>query len=105
MALATSCNWDTALIMDYGKTTRNLRDAGETYFNLIESTESKTLECRAVDADAAEGEVETNTQPDAPATGTHTYSYSMQLTNEVLRSYTVRRVEEKKSITFADPPD
>ena len=105
MALASSCDWTTALIMDYGKTTRNLRDAGETYFNLVESIESKTLECRAVDASGANTEVSTNTQPAAPESGTHTYSYVMQLTNEVLRSYTVRRVEEKKTITFADPPD
>ncbi len=104
MALATSCDWTTALVMDYAKTTRNLRDAGETYYNLVESIESETRECRAVDYDGASTEVADNDQPAAPETGTHTYSYSMRIVNEVIKSYTVVRVEEKKSITFADPP-
>jgi hypothetical protein len=101
MALATSCDWENALIMDYSKTTRNLRDAGESFYNLIESIESKTLECRAVKESAAESEVDSNDQPDPPGSGTHTYSYSMRLVNEVIKSYTVVRVEEKKSIEFA----
>lgn len=102
MALTNSVVWANAIIMDYSKTVRNLREAGETFYNVEETIETQTLELRALTYAAAKAEVDANAQPDEPESGTATYTYKMSIENEIIGSYRLQRVYEAKDISFAE---
>jgi hypothetical protein len=102
MALKTSIIWADAKVISASKGKRNLRDAGETFFNLIETIETEVREVVAVTYDAAKTEKDTNTQP---AEGEGTYHYEMDEQNRVVGSYTIKRTHNKKTIEFESAPE
>jgi hypothetical protein len=106
MALGTTITWAEALVTDRSKTKRNLREAGESFYNVIETIETETREVRAIAYGTANTEVTNNVQPtfDPPLTppAVATYSYTMSLANEIVGGYTVRRVYEFKNIAFEE---
>ena len=103
MALATTINWANAKLISHSKGKRNLRDAGESFYNLLEVTESKTEQLYALTKTAVETEVGTATQPDAPGGGGKaTYTYQADLDGKEVNGYTIKRIYEYKAITFEE---
>jgi hypothetical protein len=103
MALATTINWANAKLISHSKGKRNLRDAGESFYNVLEVTESKTEQLYAMTKTAVETEVGTATQPDDPGGGAKaTYTYQADLDGREVNGYTIKRIYEYKAITFEE---
>ena len=85
------------------KSTRNLREAGETFYNLVETIESEDREWVALTKDAATGAVAASSGvASMTLTGTGvTYSHDASEDNRVIGSYIYRCSANKKSIAFA----
>jgi hypothetical protein len=100
MALATSVTGDGKLL-SRSSMTRNLRDAGESFFNLTETIENETREWVAVTQAAAETARAAGYKTGMTVTGTGTtYEYSVDEDVRVIGSYVYRCSAEKKTIAF-----
>ena len=103
MALAETINWANAKLISHSKGKRNLRDAGESFYNLLEVTESKTEQLYALTKTAVETEVGTATQPADPGGGAKaTYTYQADLDSKEVNGYTIKRIYEYRAITFEE---
>ena len=103
MALATTINWANAKLISHSKGKRNLRDAGESFYNVLEVTESKTEQLYALTKTAVETEVEAAAQPaEPPVVGKATYTYQADLDGREVNGYTIKRIYEYKAITFEE---
>ena len=103
MALKNFAAGDNILVSK-NKTKRNLRDAGETFFNVEETVESEVREWVALTRVAATGAVTAGSGENSMTlTGTGVvYSHDAQEDNRVVKSYTYTCSAEKKSISFAE---
>ena len=101
MALASSIVWADAKTISRDKNTRNLRDAGETFYNLEEITEEIVLEYKGATVAACNTEIDANDQPATTAYDVQSYSYSMRRDDIVTGSYTITRTFTGKTVTFA----
>jgi hypothetical protein len=101
MALATSINWANAKTISRDKNTRNLRDAGESFFNLEETTEEIVLEFRGATEAACNSVIGANDQPTSTDYDVQSYSYSMRRDDIATGSYTITRTFTGKTIAFA----
>jgi len=105
MALSTSISTSNRNVISYSKSERNLRDAGETFYNIVETTESEVCEWVALDESTANTAVTNGTGEanmsvlvsDADAT----YEHTQQEDNRTIGSYTYTCSAEKKTIAFA----
>ena len=102
MALATSVTGSGKLVSK-AKTVRNLRDAGETYYNVEETIESEVREWVALTQTAA-----VNAASGGSGEGSMTlsgegvvYSNNAEEDNRVVGSYVYTCSAEKKTIDFA----
>ena len=101
MALKTFVAGDSILV-SATKATRNLRDAGETFYNITETIESEDREWVALTKTAAEGAKNSGSgvgSMGVSGTGT-TYEHSIAEDNRVVGSYTYRCSANKKSLSF-----
>jgi hypothetical protein len=103
MALATSVTGDGKLVTA-SKTQRNLRDAGEDFYNRIETIENEVREWVALTKDAAitakgAGTGESSMTLSGPGV---TYENSATEDNRIVGAYTYRVSAEKKTIAFAE---
>ena len=103
MALKNFIAGDNILVSK-SKTKRNLRDAGETFFNVEETVESEVREWVALTRAAATGAVTAASGiASMGLTGTGVvYSHEASENNRVVGSYTYTCSAEKKSISFAE---
>jgi hypothetical protein len=101
MALATTIDWTAAKTISREKNTRNLRDAGESFFNLEETTEDIVLEFKGATASACDTEIDANDQPTSTDYDVQSYSYSMRRDDIATGSYTITRTFTGKTIAFA----
>ena len=106
MALATSIVEADGIVTSYSKGTRNLRDAGESFYNLVESNESEVQVWVALTYAAAQAAAVAEPTTGAQymtVTGTDaTYQGSISEDVRVVGSYTYQCSAEKKSIAFAE---
>ena len=102
MALATSVT-GTGSLVSYSNTVRNLRDAGETFYNWEETIINEVREWEALTESAANTAVTAGTgeasMTFATGTGT-TYANDSDEDNRVLGSYSYKCSAEKKTIAF-----
>ena len=105
MALAGSIVESAGRVTSYDNGQRNLRDAGETYYNLIETIESEVQEWVALTYAAAYAAAvavpTTGAQYMNVSGGDTTYKGSISEDTRVVGSYTYECSAEKKSIAFA----
>jgi len=91
-----------SILVGATKATRNLRDAGETFYNITETIESEEREWVALTKSAAEGAK--NSGSGAGAMGVAgdgtTYEHSISEDNRVVGSYIYRCSANKKSLSF-----
>lgn len=105
MALENTIDWDSARVVSSSSNTRNLRDAGEDFFNRIETTYEETRELNAVERTVAVTAVSEAEQPESSGIyDIASYSYQMSEDDRYTGSCTVTRTFTGKSIEFADPP-
>ena len=108
MALKNFAAGDNILV-GATKATRNLRDAGESFYNLVETIESEEREWVALTKAAAEGAKNNGSGAGSMSLtgdpGEVTYEHSMTEDNRVVGSYIYRCSANKKSIAFATPPE
>jgi len=108
MALITSVAGITTAnrnVISYNKSDRNLRDAGETFYNLVETIESEVCEWVALDEATAKAAVTAETGESlmsvlTPATGV-TYEHTQDEDVRTIGSYRYTCSAEKKTIAFA----
>jgi len=104
MGLKTFSAGDNKLA-SYTKTTRNLRDAGETYYNLEEVVQNEVREWVGLTLAAATGAVSSGSGEGSmtlvSGTGT-TYQHDSNEDNRIVGSYTYRCSAEKKTISFPE---
>jgi hypothetical protein len=101
MALATSIT-AAGILTAKGNDVRNLRDAGETYYNFTETVETETQEWVALTEAAATAAVAAGTghaYMGVSGTGT-TYKDSLAEDDRIVGSYTYTCSAEKKTIAF-----
>ena len=105
MALKLFVAGDNILVSE-NKTTRNLRDAGETFYNVVETVETEDREWVALTKASATGAVASSSgEASMTLTGTGvTYSHDASEDNRVTGSFIYRCSAEKKTIAFATPP-
>jgi hypothetical protein len=83
-------------------TTRNLRQSGESFYNLIETQEEEVLEAYAVEASDVNTVMNANTQPDPVEGSVVAYSYDAQLVSKETNRYNITRTYTKKTISFPE---
>ena len=103
MALATTVNWSTAKTISRNKNTRNLRDAGEDFYNRQEVQEEIVLEFKGATEAACNTVITANAQPTTTDYDVQSYSYDMRRDDIVTGSYTITRTFTGKKIEFATP--
>ena len=86
------------------KLRRNLRDAGESYWNWEESTITEVREWYAISETAALAWVNNNAQPVQTSLSNSTYTYSMDRAMRQIDGFTCRRTFEQKTITSVSDP-
>jgi hypothetical protein len=101
MALKTSIVGSGKLVTA-SKAVRNLRDAGETFYNLVETVENEVREWVALTQTAAVTAKNAGTgETQMSLTGTGvTYANEASEDNRIVGAYTYRCSAEKKSISF-----
>jgi hypothetical protein len=100
MGLAETIDWDAARTISRRKTTRNLRESGESFYNLNEVIEEIVLEFNAANEAACNAEIDANEQPTSEDYDVQSYSYEMSEDDRTTGSYTIRRNFTGKTITF-----
>ena len=100
MALAVNVTGN-GILVSRNSMTRNLRDAGESFFNLTETVENETREWVALTQAAAEAARVAGYKTGMGVTGTGTtYEYSYSEDVRVIGSYVYRCSAEKKTVAF-----
>jgi hypothetical protein len=105
MALAGSIV-GSGILITKNKTQRNLRDAGESFYNLVETIENEVREWVALTRAAALAAVAAGSgEASMGLSGTGVkYSNELSETSRPTGAYTYRCSAEKKTIDFEDPP-
>ena len=100
MALKNSIVEADGILVDREYIKRNLRDVGESNFNLVETVIEETYEWYAVTEVAAVAWQTLNAQPDQELYPTSTYSYHISRRMTQMDGFICRRLFVQKTVEF-----